>query len=289
MVALGTEQNSGWATEECLDTQWSYSMNPNATIQVVEAVSDSFPDLYQALQYATNPPPGSPLSKPNIISMSWGAAESSSQTSYEQYFSDTSICFFASSGDENYVNYPSSSPNVVACGGTSLTLNSDNLIENETTWKSGGCGPSILFPQPTYQQGIPNLSTYTNRTTADISAVANPYTGVLFVYNGETSVVGGTSVACPVNAGMISHGVAARLANNLSPLTTIEGAPNDIHAIFYNLTLNSELYPANFYDITQGTDGSYSASVNVDLPTGCGSINCTAIANTLENFGVEQN
>lgn len=64
IVSLGTEEDAGWAMEECLDVQCIVGMNPYANIQVVEAVSSSFDDMFAALQYANNPPPGSPLQNP---------------------------------------------------------------------------------------------------------------------------------------------------------------------------------------------------------------------------------
>ena len=284
IATLGTEKNSGWAGEECLDVQWLHAMNPYAIIQVVEAKSSSFKDMFDAVSYASNPPPGSPVKKPDIISMSWGALEGQAQAYYEKYFSERSICYLASSGDAISVNYPSTSPHVLSCGGTSLYLNSNGGRLNEMTWQSAGTGLSSVFPKPKYQNKMTALNPYSNRAIADISGVANPQTGVLYVYNGSTSVVGGTSVSCPVIAGLLSYAVSKRKSVNKPPLTTVESAPNNIHSILYNLTKDPVLYAKNYYDITQGKNGPFSADKNYDMPTGCGALNCVEITNTLANI-----
>lgn len=280
-VQPDTQENSSWSTEECLDTQWSYAMCPNATIQVVEAFSDSTEDLFAAVQYATNPPLGSPLVVPNVVSMSWGMPEYTGQTDYDSFFSNTSICYLAAAGDSNYPSYPATSPNVLAVGGTTLNLNSENQRTSETTWDSAGCGESIVYTKPSYQQNISTISQYTNEIVPDLAAVGNPNTGVVVIYQGSPTIVGGTSVATPLTAGILATPLATRVLINKPSLTTVSSeTTNSLQEIIYSV-YNTSSYDTNFYDVTSGSDGNYTAGVGFDVPTGLGVQNACQLALTI--------
>jgi subtilase family serine protease len=192
------------------------------------------------------------------------------------------------SSDERFPNFPATSQNVLACGGTSLFLDNKNNRMNETTWSSAGCGISSIVSKPTYQNNIVKLNKYSNRAIPDIAGVANPNTGVLFVYDGVTSIVGGTSVSCPVFAGLLSNGISQRNNQGKQPLTTVltSTSTNNIQSILYALTRDPSSYSTNFYDITVGNDGSFNASINYDVATGIGALNCQTITNTLANFTI---
>jgi subtilase family serine protease len=293
IVSLGNKQNQGWAIEECLDVQWAYGMNPNANIRVVEAASSSLGDLLGAINYANNPSNGIT----DIISMSWGANEFQGQTNYDSYFSNPNICYLAASGDANLANWPATSPNILACGGTTLNASSTKRI-SETTWSSAGCGVSKYYSKPLYQANIPQLSSFTNRCIPDLAAVANPSTGVQFVYGGNTYVVGGTSVSTPVNAGMLSIAIQQRLNIGKNSITTSQAlAPNNqtspllqniIYQTIYTKNNNSPNsifnYNTNFYDVTQGSDGNYTIiGGGIDVPTGLGVQNCASLAISIRN------
>ena len=292
--------NPGWAMEECLDVQWSYAMNPNANIQVVEAKSTSLIDLLTAVYYANNPPTGSSLQTSDIISMSWGSNEfgTNQQLCDSAFFSSPSICYLAATGDANTVSYPAISPNVLSCGGTSLYTNSLNTRQSETTWAMGGCGYSTVYSRPSYQNNIINQL---NRSIPDLSAIANPSTGVRVVYNNQTYIVGGTSLSTPVIAGMLSIAIQQRLNAGKSSITTAYSQPptipsqtnvppptNLLQTCLYNNIYgnsNKSVYTSNFYDIPAGgMDGMYSSNVGFDIPTGLGVPNCTAFASSILNF-----
>jgi len=270
IVSLGTEEDSGWAMEECLDVQWVYAMNPNATIQVVEAASSSFDDMFAGVQYASNPPTGSPLKKPDVISMSWGAGESLIQTFYDKYFSDKSICYLASSGDNNFCCYPSTSNNVLSIGGTTLYLDGNNNRTKETTWMSAGCGVSSVFTKPSYQNNMILLNKYKKRVIPDVSGVANASTGVCVVYDGSTYIVGGTSVSCPIMAGILSIAFSYRKELKKKSFTTVNGVNNNLQKFLYNLQKTPQVYTTNFYDIIIGKDGEYQSGKGHDIATGLG-------------------
>jgi len=280
---LGNKSNPGWGLEECLDVQWSYAINPNATINVVEAASASYSDLFSAIQYANT------KVKSDIISMSWGGLESSSQTLYDKYFNNTSICYLAASGDSNSVSYPATSPNVIACGGTTLnsTSPSYNNRSSETTWTSAGCGVSVIYNKPSYQSLAPNFDKYTKRVIPDISGIANPSTGVQVCCTGYKSRVtwleiGGTSLSCPVNAALLSLSIQKRL-NAGKPAITSAFQSTKVN-LLQNYLYKNLLYSQKFYDVSSGVDGIYTAGSGVDVPTGLGVPQITFISNDIVNF-----
>ena len=276
-------QNSGWAMEECLDVQWAYAMNPNAIIQVVEAKTSSFDDMFAAVQYASFPPPGSPILLPDVISMSWGATESGFQTNYDKFFSNSLISYVAATGDNNFPCYPATCPRVLAVGGTSLSLNTNNKRIKETTWSSAGCGLSSVYSKPPYQTNIPSITKYKKRVIPDLSGVANSATGVAVIYQGRQTIVGGTSVSTPIVAGILSISASKRKELKKQPFTTINNKiGNNLQQLLYSL-YNTTFYKNNFYDVSIGYDGNFAASQGHDIATGLGVMNGQEITTTLIN------
>ena len=284
IITLGSIQNEGWALEECLDVQMAYLANPNAQITVIEAASNSYTDLNNAIKYANN------LPTTQIISMSWGSNEYFGQNSNDIYFSNTKICYCASSGDTNYVSYPASSPNVLAIGGSTLILDNNSNRKTETTWNYAGCGRSLYTRIPSYQSGCKNI-TGQNRIIPDISCIANPDYGVIIYYKGQYYRVGGTSVSAPLMAGILSIANQMRFDSGKGALTSVATSTNNmiqkyIYKNLYNTSFTnnaSSLYKNNFYDITIGTDGIFNATTNYDFATGLGAPKCVSLLNVLIN------
>lgn len=289
------DYSGGWEVEESLDIEYAHAMAPNAMLYLVEAASNSFSDLFTATTVATNlvqcgknsMTPGACLTTnggPGItgkgeVSMSWGGGEftddgyGNSETTYDSTFSKTNVVFFASSGDSPGTIYPAASPNVVSVGGTSISrnLNTGNFV-SEIAWSDAGSGPSSIEPVPAYQSSHAAVSAVVGkwRGTPDVSAVANPYTGV-WVYDTMPAnfsfsesgwwIVGGTSVASPVWAGIVNKASAAGssfAANSTAELTKM-----------YN-----NLGTTNYTDITSGYCYfymGYHAAAGYDLCTGIGS------------------
>jgi subtilase family serine protease len=284
--------NSEWNMESCLDVQMVATMNPNAQIHVVEAKSSSNADMAYAVQYATT------SLNADILSMSWGAPEASSFISKSALFVNPNDptkhkCFCASSGDNNYVCWPSTLSNVCAVGGTTLLWNplssSSNLYGRvEYTWPEAGCGYSKLVTTPTYQNSV-NSNKF--RATPDVSLIANFNTGVYIVCNGKWNLIGGTSVSCPLFAGILSLANQQRFNSGKNPLTTVYTQtpvsnsppesilPTNVQNYLYN-NMNSNC----FYDINVGTDGKYSAGKGYDIATGVGSPNATNLCNALADL-----
>lgn len=242
--------NTGWNQEAALDIEWSHAMAPGAKIYLVEANSAGFADLNAAIKKAAA------LPGVRSVSMSFGATEFSGETSYESDFAQSGVVFFASTGDTGgQHSWPSMSPNVVAVGGTSLT--GSGASWSETVWSGTGGGLSSYYSRPAYQNAVQTV-VGTKRGNPDISAVADPNTGVA-VYcptNQTTSnwyVFGGTSVSCPVMAGIY----------NLAGLSSASSSA-ELTRIY------SHLGSSSFRDVVSGSAGGNSALVGYDLCTGVG-------------------
>ncbi len=140
---VGTDN---WEVEAALDVEWAHAIAPGAQIILVEANSQSLSDLMAAVGTAAAQPGVS------VVTMSWGFPEGQSvfaadEANYDSVFNVPGVTFLASTGDYGTSDpeYPAFSPNVVAVGGTSLTLNSDNSYNSETGWGyySDSMGTSI--------------------------------------------------------------------------------------------------------------------------------------------------
>lgn len=238
--------NSGWSQEESLDIEWAHAMAPGAKIVLVEAATNSNSNLYAADDLAAT------IANAHQCSNSWSGGESSGEAGSDSHFNHASTTYFFSSGDTGGARgYPAASPNVVAVGGTSLLLNANNTRSSETAWSGSGCGPSAYEPQPSYQVGIAPAG---QRDIADVSADSDPNTGVIVHWNTGWYVFGGTSVACPMVAGIVNNAGANR------------GGPSAQNTYMYG-------HRSSFFDVTTGTAGSFSAGVGYDYPTGIGAPN----------------
>jgi len=266
VYASGTKPkaNCGWAQEAALDIQWAHAMAPSAQIVLVEAASNSFSDLFYAVDVATSIVQGGANNggiAAGQVSMSWGGSEFSSEINEDSHFTGNGVVYFAASGDTGGKTiYPGTSPNVVSAGGTTINRNSSGKFLSETAWSGSGGGPSKYEPRPPYQDAIVGI-VGSKRGTPDYSFDANPSSGAS-VYDSTACqgmsgwmVFGGTSVSSPSLAGIVN------LANHLysstdSELSTIYSYLGDTTA---------------FRDIISGTAGSYSAKGGWDFVTGVGS------------------
>jgi subtilase family serine protease len=296
----GAKQNVIWSQEECLDVQMVCTINPNANIWVVEAKSDAFLDLVTAIAYATT------TIKADVISMSWGLAEVPQLIPYNDIFTNTSICYCASTGDENFVSWPATASNCLATGGTSLIWNPTATPQRtEYAWNSAGCGYSSIIPQPNYQSAITSI-THNNRVVPDISLIADTNTSVYTVYKVSWYGVGGTSVGAPILSGILSLANQQRFNSGKGALTTVYSKTpnnatsntyvppqNNVHNYIYKTIYpNSSQYSSSFYDVTIGQNkGSiggnstglttYSSGAKFDVTTGLGSPNSKILCDLL--------
>ncbi len=249
-----------WEGEEALDIEWAHAAAPLANLILVEADSPATLLPY-AVQTAASLPGVS------VVSMSFGSPEAAGELSLDSTFTTPAghipVTFLAATGDSGSPGgYPAYSPNVVAVGGTSLTLNPDNSYASESGWSDGGGGTSQYEPQPSYQAGL----SYPGRSIPDVSIDADPETGVAVydTYDNGTSTpwvqVGGTSLACPLWAGIIATVDQERVAVGAGIL---DGATQTLPMLY-------SLPSTDFHDITTGNNG-LPAGPGYDQVTGIGS------------------
>ena len=255
--------DAGWAGEIALDVEWAHAVAPGADILLVEARSASLGDLLGAVDYARSQPGVS------VVSMSWGANEFSTETSYDFHFTSPSghagVTFVASSGDSGTPpEWPAISPNVLSVGGTSLSLNADSTWKSETGWSGSGGGKSVYELKPTYQTYVSTPSS-TKRTNPDVAYDANPNTGfqVIDSQNGGLYVVGGTSAGAPQWAALVA---AANQSRVLAGQATLDGPSQTLYAVY---AAAQSSYSTYYHDVTSGRNGS-RAGPGYDTVTGLG-------------------
>ena len=275
-------QNSamgGWDVEESLDVEWVHSMAPMANIILFEADKNGGNDLYTAEATAAAFPGVS------VISNSWGGGEYSTETQDDStYFLTPSghqgVTILASTGDDGTpAGFPSYSPDVVAVGGTNLQIQTNGTYISESAWSDTGGGISQYETLPTFQSGINgvNQASTTNRNVPDVAADADPATGVwvLDTYSGGWFAgVGGTSLACPLWAGMIAVTNEGRV---LAGETTLNGATQTLPMLY-------GLPSSDFNDVTTGSNGTYSAGTGYDLVTGLGTPKANLVVPALAGY-----
>ena len=250
-------KDGGWAEEISLDVDMVSAICPNCKILLVEAKSASFANLGAAVNEAA-------ALGASAISNSYGGSDAA-DSSYGAYYNHPGIAVTASSGDSGYgAAYPASSHYVTAVGGTTLKTSSTTRGWTETAWADAGSGCSAyntaLSGQASFSTGC------SRRAEADVSAVADPATGVSvydsYAYQGYVGwlTFGGTSASSPIIASVYGlAGNSASIDNN------------------YPYTHSSGLF-----DVTSGSNGSCSTSqwcnarAGWDGPTGLGTPNGVA-------------
>ena len=265
--------------EVMLDIEVAAAVAPKASI-VVYFTTNTTAGFLDAITTAVH----DKVNKPSVISISWGSAEANwttqAMTQYDQAFQAAAamgVTICVASGDNGssdgvadgkvHVDFPASSPNVLACGGTKLLASSATKISSEVVWNEGattsatGGGVSGFFALPSYQAkaGVPvsaGAGGKAGRGVPDVAGDADPATGYNVRVDGENLVFGGTSAVAPLWAGLV-----ALLNQKL-------GHPVGL--------LNPILYGSlagkgTTHDITSGNNGSYSAKAGWDPCTGWGS------------------
>ncbi|WP_425555928.1 putative Ig domain-containing protein [Kitasatospora nipponensis] len=253
--------DSGWAGEISLDVDMVSAVCPSCHILLVEAASANVSDLGTAVNQAV-------AQGAKFVSNSYGGSEDSSVASSDSsYFNHPGVAITVSTGDSDTgAEYPATSQYVTAVGGTALSRSSNARGWNETVWKTSssegtGSGCSAYIAKPSWQHD----TGCSRRMEADVSAVADPATGVAVyqTYGGNGwAVYGGTSAASPI----------------IASVWALAGAPTagDRAAQYpYNHT-------GSFNDVTSGSNGSCSVSyfcnagAGYDGPTGWGTPNGTS-------------
>jgi hypothetical protein len=258
----------GWGTEMSLDIEVAHATCQNCRIVLVEASSTSYPDFEAAEEAA--------VVKLNAteVSNSWGGAPPLADSSA---YNHPGVVITASSGDAGYLNwdasngfeqgyadYPASSPHVVAVGGTRLSLGAASTWADETVWNgqgAGGGGCSATFPAQPWQSSLPDWSSVgcgAYRAVADISAVADPHTGVA-VYDSNSECAthwctfGGTSLSSPL--------VASTFA--------LAGGAHGVEYPAKTPYENALKAPGSLHDVVSGSNGKCSKPPKTGGLAGC--------------------
>lgn len=246
--------DAGWAGEISLDVDMVSATCPSCHILLVEANTANTDDLGAAVNQAVK-------MGAKYISNSYGGAEDSTEADTDtKYFDHPGVAITASTGDSGYgMSYPAASPKVIAVGGTSLSQGGGGGRSwSETAWSGAGSGCSANEAKPSWQTD----SGCSKRTDADVSAVADPATGVATYNTYQSSgwgVIGGTSASAPIIASVYA----------------LAGTPG------------AKDYPASYLyahasalnDVTSGSNGSCdqqylcNAGPGYDGPTGLGTPN----------------
>jgi kumamolisin len=261
--------------EVLLDIEVAGSVAPGAKIVVYFA-----PNTTAGFQDALTTAIHDTKYKPSVISISWGGAESTwtaqsmiAMDSAAQDAAALGVTICAAAGDggsgdgetdgKNHVDFPASSPHVLACGGTNLQ-STGGTITSETVWDDSassatGGGYSTQFPLPTWQSAVGvKPPGKLGRGVPDVAGDADPQTGYNVLVDGKSMVIGGTSAVAPLWSGLI-----ALLNQKLGkPLGFLQPA-------IYALPASDKA----FHDITQGSNGAFSAGPGWDPTTGLGSPN----------------
>jgi hypothetical protein len=251
------EANAGWDGEISLDLDMVSASAPGAHILLVEADDPSDPDLGASVDEAVT-------LGAKFVSNSYGddytpapgsGEDPSDTTTGDAFYNHPGVAVIASAGDSGYgVSYPAASQFVTSVGGTSLTRDPGSARGwSETTWSGTGSGCSFYEPKPAFQHD----TGCANRSVADVSAVADPDTGVA-VYQTDSGwgVYGGTSVSSPLIAGVYAD--AGTPAAGTHPNSYPYAAGTGLH------------------DITRGSNGGCTvgylcnAVPGFDGPTGLG-------------------
>jgi hypothetical protein len=193
-------EDDGWAQETSLDVEMATAICPHCSILLVEAKTASMANFDRAVAIAGS------FKGVKAISNSYGGSDNA-ELKYPAYAAAAAkgIAVVASSGDSGYgPSAPASFASVIAVGGTTLQVDSKGKWANETAWVKAGSGCSTYNRASAWQ--VVSQTGCAGKLTADVSAVADPATGVAVAYDGGWYTFGGTSVAAPIIAGMYAVG-----------------------------------------------------------------------------------
>lgn len=193
-----TTTNASWAQEIALDIEMASAICQKCSILLVEANSATNKDLSAAVATAGD------FAGVVSISNSYGGPDNAEPVdSPYAAAAENGIAVVASTGDSGYaVNAPASYPSVIGVGGTNLQLDAKGKWANETVWAMAGSGCSKLNSRPSWQDASVTLCT--GKSTVDVSAVADPATGVKVYVDGFWYEFGGTSASAPIIASLFA-------------------------------------------------------------------------------------
>jgi subtilase family serine protease len=294
----------GWSGETSLDVEWAHVAAPGAAIQVLIGATPDPQDMYAAWTFALNHHLG------NQISNSFGGAGCYNPACDDQIGQGIGSCnsvlgtegvnvgkilteaerenvtVLAGSGDTGAFglgttqieDIPADCQGVLTVGGTSLFVDNAGNYEEEIVWNGSSGGGYTTNREPAYQAQAGIFDPYNSLGKPDVSAVADPSTGVQVFNNGTWNVIGGTSLSCPLWAGFIADVNQIRAEKELPPAGFVNPF---LYETVYGTDGSSPLYPQDFHDIILGNNDHWSAGPGWDATTGLGTFIVPALAETL--------
>jgi len=287
----GTSDADG---EVMLDIEVCGAVAPGSRIAVYFG-TDPDSGFYDAVSSAIH----DEMNSPSTISISWGAPEDAWTDQglrvFDKLFEDAAalgITVLVAAGDHGagdaatdgrqHADFPAASPNVIACGGTTLTAGTDGSIGSEIVWNDGdgwatGGGFSRAFPRPDWQATIPSADNSDGRGVPDVAGNADITSGFIVLVNGRWAPIGGTSAVAPLYAGLF-----ALMGEQLGHPPT--GMPQALYTtpntVFRDITDGDNSTPTT-PDFGPAVTG-FSAGTGWDACTGLGSITGSALTTFLQ-------
>ena len=274
--------------EETLDASWTSGIAPKANIRIYASGALSFVALDAALDQIIEDLGTQPQMRQLSISLGLGESFMSPdevQTEHTKFLhlAAAGVNVFVSSGDAGsnpdntghnptgplQAEYEASDPAVIGVGGTTLRLDATGAVTSETGWTASGGGVSRFFPRPAWQVGN-GMPGGTKRLVPDVCAAADPNTGALLVFGGNSIGIGGTSWSAPVWAGFCALINEARQNGGKPALG------------FLNPSLYKLIGTPAFRDITSGNNGAFHCGAGYDQVTGIGSPNVAELMAQLQ-------
>jgi kumamolisin len=278
------QQNDDSAVETQLDVEFSGMMGVGANIHVFSSAVNSDTGELQMFTAILDD------NRAKVVNYSWGGCETQLSPQHQADMDKVyvravaqGVNIMVASGDSGSdacqdgsvaADWPAADANVVAVGGTTLSVS--NSQGSETGWSGSGGGISKLFALPAWQQNIG--AAFTKRSFPDVSFNADPMSGEsVYAHSGGSAqwiTIGGTSMAAPQWSGFLALVGAARAAAGKGPI-------GYLNPIIYGLSQSD--YQANFNDVTSGSNGAFSAGPGYDAVTGLGSMKASSLLSTLVN------
>jgi len=171
-----------WAANAADVIEYAHAYAPKATIILIETPTGTIGDLLDGVRYANGIISMSPLGKGSVI-MAFGAPESTSDTTFDMVFHTPGVIYISGNqGAPGFLEYPATSPYVLALGGTSVLRDDQGLFRAEIATSFWSGGPSEMESRPAFQDSIQNI-VHTQRGVPDIGFCSDPIHGAQIFYD----------------------------------------------------------------------------------------------------------
>jgi len=261
-IVSGKDNINADVDETALDTETIGGLAPGADIILYLIKELSTADINGAADAIVSD------NQAEAVNMSFGGPEfkdATFQAALEKGNAE-GITFVASTGDngsnDGVVSWPAVEPRVLGLGGTDISYSGGVYTRNKA-WSGSGGGVSTKFAIPAYQKGVSGLASTTKRNLPDLAFPA--YYTDTFVSGGWEGLEG-TSWSSPTY-------VALQLEINQVKGKRLGWVNSAIYSVF-----KKEAYATDFYDVTKGSNGEYSAKTGYDNVSGIGSPKGEALA-----------